>query len=74
VTDTGVGIAPEDRSSLFEKYRNSAVQRQREGTGLGLAIVKALVEAHHGRVEVNSSPGQGSCFSVYLPLRTTSQE
>ena len=68
VKDTGVGIAPEDRSLLFEKYRDSAGQRQREGTGLGLAIVKALVEAHNGRVEVDSSPGQGSCFSVYLPL------
>ena len=68
VKDTGGGIAPEDRSLLFEKYRDSAGQRQREGTGLGLAIVKALVEAHNGRVEVDSSPGQGSCFSVYLPL------
>ena len=70
VVDTGVGITSEDRSLLFEKYRTAAVQRQREGSGLGLAIVKALVEAHDGRVEVESSPGQGSCFSVYLPLRT----
>jgi two-component system phosphate regulon sensor histidine kinase PhoR len=68
VADTGVGIAPEDRSLLFEKYRRSAAQRQREGTGLGLAIVKALVEAHKGRVEVESAPGQGSRFSIYLPL------
>jgi len=68
VTDTGIGIAPEERSLLFEKYHRSAVQRQREGTGLGLAIVKALVEAHKGRVQVESAPGLGSCFSVYLPL------
>jgi PAS domain S-box-containing protein len=68
VKDTGSGIAPEERLFLFEKYRRFATQRQREGTGLGLAIVKAMVEAHQGRVEVESTPGQGSCFSVYLPL------
>lgn len=71
VEDTGSGIAPEDRPFLFEKYRRSAFQRQREGTGLGLAIVKAIIEAHQGRVEVESSPGQGSRFSVYLPLCKT---
>lgn len=69
VKDTGSGIAPEERPFLFEKYRRFAMQRQREGTGLGLAIVKAMVEAHQGRVEVESTPGQGSCFSVYLPLQ-----
>lgn len=71
VEDTGSGIAPEERPFLFEKYRRSAFQRQREGTGLGLAIVKAIVEAHLGRVEVESSPEQGSRFSIYLPLCTT---
>lgn len=71
VKDTGSGILPEERPFLFEKYRRSATQRQREGTGLGLAIVKAMVEAHQGRVEVESQPGQGSCFSVHLPRRVT---
>jgi PAS domain S-box-containing protein len=72
VTDTGSGIAPEETPFLFEKYRRFASQqRTQEGTGLGLAIVKALVEAHQGRVEVESTLGQGSCFSVYLPLRVT---
>jgi PAS domain S-box-containing protein len=72
VQDTGPGITPEDRPFLFEKYRRFSVQRQREGTGLGLAIVKALVEAHQGRVEVESTPGQGACFRIYLPLLTRS--
>jgi PAS domain S-box-containing protein len=71
VEDTGSGIASEDRPFLFEKYRRLAFQRQREGTGLGLAIVKGIIEAHQGRVEVESSPGQGSRFSVYLPLCKT---
>lgn len=73
VKDTGAGIPPEERPFLFEKYRRFATQRQREGTGLGLAIVKAMVEAHQGHVEVESTPGQGSCFSVYLPLRAKAQ-
>lgn len=73
VKDTGAGIPPEERPFLFEKYRRFATQRQREGTGLGLAIVKAMVEAHQGHVEVESAPGQGSCFSVYLPLRAKVQ-
>lgn len=71
VEDTGSGIAPEERSRLFEQYHRSTFQRQREGTGLGLAIVKALVDAHQGRVEVESAPGQGSRFSIYLPLCKT---
>lgn len=68
VEDTGPGIAPEERPFVFEKYRRSVFQRQRDGTGLGLAIVKAIVEAHQGRVEIESAPGQGSRFLVYLPL------
>jgi signal transduction histidine kinase len=73
VKDTGPGIEPEEIPFLFEKYRRFAAQQQREGTGLGLAIVKAMVEAHQGRVEVESSPGQGACFLVYLPLCSQTQ-
>jgi PAS domain S-box-containing protein len=68
VKDTGPGIAPKDQPLLFEKYRHPSVSRQQEGTGLGLAIVKALIEAHHGRVEMESIPGQGACFILSLPL------
>ena len=67
ITDSGPGIAPEDLASLFEKYRQAQV-RTADGAGLGLFIVRALVEAHGGRVEAESLPGQGACFSVFLPV------
>ncbi|HEY8693989.1 MAG TPA: HAMP domain-containing sensor histidine kinase [Chloroflexota bacterium] len=67
VEDTGEGIAPEHLTHIFERgYR---VSRRGAGSyGFGLAIVKQLAEAHGGRVEVESQPGRGSCFSVWLPL------
>lgn len=74
VQDTGPGIAAEDHPFLFEKYHHPTPSRQHEGTGLGLAIVKALVEAHHGRVAVDSPPGRGACFTLHLPLWKESGE
>lgn len=70
VIDEGVGIAPEHLPRLFERfYRvDKARSRQLGGAGLGLAIVKMLVEAHGGRVEVRSTVGSGSTFSIRLPL------
>lgn len=68
IADSGPGIAHKDLLSLFERYRQAEQGRTTDGAGLGLFIVKALVEAHGGRVEVESAPGQGSCFSVFLPM------
>jgi len=70
VSDTGVGIAPEHLPHIFERfYRiDSARNRQDGGTGLGLAIVQSFVKAHQGRIEVNSLPGQGSSFAIFLPV------
>lgn len=68
IRNTGAGILPEELPFLFKKYRRTAASRHREGTGLGLFIVKTFVEAHGGRVEVASTPGQETCFSVTLPL------
>ena len=68
VADTGPGVAPEEIPGLFEKYQRAAASQHRKGSGLGLFIVKALVEAHRGRVEVESNLGSGSCFSVFLPI------
>ncbi|GBO52342.1 circadian input kinase A [Pseudanabaena sp. lw0831] len=70
VTDTGIGIAPENMSALFQPFTqlDGALNRQYEGTGLGLAIIKQLVELHGGRVAVSSTIGVGSCFMFDLPL------
>ena len=74
ITDTGCGIADEEIPLLFQRFRRAEATRHREGTGLGLFIVKALVEAHiGGRIEVASTVGKGSCFTVFLPLSSTPQ-
>jgi PAS domain S-box-containing protein len=71
VMDTGIGIATENISKLFQPFvqLDGALNRQYEGTGLGLALVKRLVELHGGRVGVRSEVGQGSCFTVDLPCQ-----
>ena len=70
VSDTGVGIPPEHLPRIFDRmYRvDSARDRASGGTGLGLAIVKGLVDALGARVEVQSTPGEGSTFRVLLPI------
>ncbi len=69
VCDTGVGIPLADQPYIFDKFfRAEAVADSHQGTGLGLAIVKSVIERHHGRIWVESEPGQGSIFSVVLPI------
>nr|WP_246283921.1 PAS domain S-box protein [Nocardioides perillae] len=70
VSDTGVGMSEQETRLVFERlYRApSAVSSHVQGAGLGLSIVRAVVEAHGGRVEVASTPGEGSTFSVWLPV------
>lgn len=70
VADTGIGIAREHLSHIFDRfYRvDEARNRMVGGTGLGLAIVKSIVDAHGGRIDVESAPDQGSEFTVTLPL------
>src|SRR5262249_50796970 len=71
IIDTGCGIAPEELPLLFQRYRRTVATRHREGTGLGLFIVKMLIEAHGGRVEADSIPNKGSCFTVWLSTSVT---
>lgn len=68
VTDQGAGISQEHLPRLFERFYRVDAGRSRKmgGTGLGLAIVKHIAQAHGGRVDVVSTPGQGSTFSIYL--------
>lgn len=70
VGDTGMGIAKEHLPHIFDRFYRVDEARNRAvgGTGLGLAIVKSIVDAHGGRIEVESTPGQGSLFTVHLPL------
>ncbi|WP_437971169.1 ATP-binding protein [Sorangium sp. So ce260] len=68
VTDHGIGIARETQSKLFERFRRGVSVKHYGGLGLGLDIARAFVEAHGGRVYVRSELGQGSTFTVELPL------
>lgn len=69
VTDDGIGIRQEALSSIFDAfYQVDRAQLEQQGAGVGLTIVRGLAEAHHGRIEVESTPGSGSTFSVWLPL------
>ncbi len=68
VEDTGLGIPPEAMPHLFEKfYRVKSTETHAQGTGLGLAITRQIVEAHGGRIRVDSQVGKGSVFTVCLP-------
>jgi two-component system OmpR family sensor kinase/two-component system sensor histidine kinase BaeS len=74
VTDTGAGIAPEDLEHVFDRFWRADPSRSREqgGSGLGLAIAKSLIEAHGGRIRVESTPGRGATFTFELPIPTSS--
>ena len=72
VTDTGIGIAKKELSSIFDRFYRIDKSRSRElgGSGLGLSISKWIVELHHGTIEVTSALGKGSTFTIILPLYT----
>lgn len=71
VEDTGIGIPEAQQAVLFETFKQleSARQRQYPGTGLGLALTKQLVELHNGSIQVVSTPGKGSMFTIRIPIQ-----
>lgn len=74
VTDTGVGIRSEELPLVFDAfYRapSAAAPRGAKGTGLGLSIVRLIVDQHHGSIDVASSPGVGTTFTVFLPFESS---
>jgi len=74
VTDRGIGIAQEDQSRIFDRFyrTDNARTHTKKGTGLGLAICAWIVESHHGKLKVQSKIGEGSTFTVILPLAPAS--
>jgi signal transduction histidine kinase/DNA-binding response OmpR family regulator len=70
VADQGIGIPAEEHERIFERFYqvDGGLTRRYSGTGLGLALVKEVVEAHNGRIGVESEVGEGSTFTMYLPL------
>jgi signal transduction histidine kinase len=68
VSDTGTGIEPADLPRIFDRFHRGANADGVTGTGLGLAIARLVAEQHDGRIEVESAPGEGSRFSLVLPL------
>lgn len=73
ITDTGIGIPKHAQASLFEPYVQADVSTMRKfgGSGLGLSIVKGLLSAMAGKIIVNSIPGRGSTFTIFLPMQAT---
>jgi signal transduction histidine kinase len=71
VADRGIGIPAEDQTRIFEKfYRvDQALSRKVDGTGLGLAICKEIVQAHGGRIALESVWGKGSRFTIFIPYK-----
>jgi signal transduction histidine kinase len=66
VIDSGMGISPEHLGNIFDPFYTT--KKDGEGTGLGLSVSYSIVEKHGGRIEVRSTPGQGTTFSVFLPF------
>lgn len=72
VEDTGPGIPAEDLPRIWERLYRGDASRSERGLGLGLSLVRAVVEAHRGRVDVASTPGRGSTFTIHLPASPSS--
>ena len=70
IKDTGIGIAPEQIASIFDRFWRADRARTRRvgGMGMGLAIARAIAERHHGKISVTSQIDVGSCFEVKLPI------
>jgi signal transduction histidine kinase len=71
VADRGIGIAKGEQRKIFDKFYRAedSLVHETKGSGLGLSLVRHIVEAHRGRVEVESAPGRGSTFTLTLPVR-----
>jgi signal transduction histidine kinase len=71
VADSGPGIAADDLPRIWERLYRGDESRSQRGLGIGLSLVRAIAQAHGGKVGVQSSPGRGARFTVWLPLNMT---
>ena len=69
VSDMGMGMDEEVQKRIFDKFYQGDSSRATEGNGLGLSLVKRILVLENGRIEVESEPGKGACFTVFLPIR-----
>lgn len=72
VTDSGIGIAPDQLDKVFTPFYTNRGARQGESNGIGLALTKELVEIHKGKLSVESEIGKGSCFTIVIPIDAAS--
>jgi signal transduction histidine kinase len=70
VSDTGIGMSADVQDRIFDKFYRAPEARKMEirGLGLGLSLVKNLVEAHRGRIDIDSKPGRGTTLRVWIPI------
>jgi signal transduction histidine kinase len=71
VKDFGIGIAPEDRMRIFNRFERAVTAREFQGLGLGLYIVNEIIQAHQGTIQLESDLGKGSSFKIHLPLEVS---
>jgi signal transduction histidine kinase len=67
VADAGEGIRPDELDRIFDRFARAQQRRASDGAGLGLSIVQPIVDAHHGRIDVQSQPGEGTTFTLWIP-------
>ena len=72
ITDTGVGLSRDEQERIFRRFHRATESRSRDerGVGLGLSIARSIAEAHGGSIDVESVPGRGSTFTVFLPVQS----
>ena len=71
VSDNGAGMNEETKRHIFEAFFQGDTSHKAEGNGLGLPLVRRIVDLHGGRIDVESAPGEGATFTVYLPDEVT---
>lgn len=72
VRDSGTGMDEETRARIFDKFYSKSSEPSQKGNGLGLSITKRIIDLLHGTIQVESCPGEGSCFTIQLPLEPSS--